>query len=76
MDKIVVIKFNGALGTGLGFGGPKYENNTQLLAIHAYCIHGLDSSICIVQVEKLLVDLTISMDVQTLELPQASLCLI
>ncbi|KAK9949244.1 hypothetical protein M0R45_004777 [Rubus argutus] len=22
MDKIVVIKFNGALGTGLGFGGP------------------------------------------------------
>ncbi|KAK9938719.1 hypothetical protein M0R45_015441 [Rubus argutus] len=25
MDKLVVIKFNGALGTGLGFGGPNFS---------------------------------------------------
>ncbi|KAK9922551.1 hypothetical protein M0R45_031012 [Rubus argutus] len=49
MDKLVVIKFNGALGTSLGFGGPKHEKNTQLLAILAYCVHGLDSSVCTVQ---------------------------
>ena len=75
-DKFVVIKFNAALGMSMGFGGPKYENNTQLPAILAYCIHGVDSSVCLVQVKKLLVDLTISMDVLTPELPKASLGLI
>ena len=31
LDKLVVIKFNGASGTSMGFSGPKYELRHTLL---------------------------------------------
>lgn len=47
LDKLVVIKFNGASGTSMGVSGPKYELlDTELPAILTQCIRGLEFSFC------------------------------
>ena len=43
MDKLVVIKFNSALGTSMGFGGPKYENYTLELPLASLCLIYINS---------------------------------